>query len=231
MKINLFTTLYIDKNKLRQNELETCVFENILNDLIDRVFVLIENPSIFYGYKSNTLKSIQNKLEEQNPKAIAIFVKKRPSFKDYFEKTQGYKNDINIISNSDIVFNKESLKRLKKWNWGNYCLALSRYDIKRVDNLYCGELFDRADSQDTWIKKGAFPNIPKATFTMGIAGCDNVIAHLLSNHLTIINPSLEIKTYHLHLTNVRNYIENGKLDEIKRLPPPYKLIKPTCLPN
>ena len=80
MKINLFTTLYIDKNKLRQNELETCVFENILNDLIDRVFVLIENPSIFYGYKSNTLKSIQNKLEEQNPKAIAIFVKKTTLF-------------------------------------------------------------------------------------------------------------------------------------------------------
>ena len=230
MKVNLFTTLYIDKNHLRQNEIETCILENILNSEINRVFILIDCKLIFNGNKSNTLKTIQLELEKKNPKAIALYSDIRPTFNTYFNHTKKYSDDINIIANSDIVFDYKSLIRLKKWNWKNHCLALSRYDIKNVANLYSGELFERADSQDAWIVKGAFPNINDAKFTLGVAGCDNVIAHYLSKHYNTINPSLDIKIYHLHLTNVRNYIENGKIDEIIRLDPPYKLMKPMCLP-
>ena len=230
MKINLFTTLYRDKNILRQNEIETCLLENILNSEIDKVIVVIDCQSLFYGVRSNTLKTIQKILEEPNSKANALYTNKRPTFNDYFSYTEDFVNDINIIANSDIIFDSNSLIRLRKWNWKNHCLALSRYDIQNVSNLYSGKLFARADSQDAWIVKGSFPKIIDANFTMGVAGCDNVIAHHLSKYYTIVNASLDIKIYHLHLTNVRNYIENGKIDEIVRLKPPYKLIQPICLP-
>lgn len=230
MKVNLFTTFYVDKNKLRQNELETSLYHNMLNPNIDRVFVLMENASMFYGYKSNTLKNIQNRLESENKKHNALFVKKRPTYNDYFKLTTKYKNDINIVSNTDIILDYDSTSMLKRFDWKNYCFALTRYDINNVNNLFNGKFFNRADSQDTWIKRGSFPIIPKANFTLGVAGCDNVIAYLLSQFYNVINPSLDIKTYHLHLSNVRNYIENGKMDEIERLPPPYKLLKPSKLP-
>jgi hypothetical protein len=88
-------------------------------------------------------------------------------------------------------------------------------------------LFDRADSQDTWIFKGGVNQVSGADFTMGIAGCDNAIAHLLEQHgYNVINPSRTIKTYHLHLTNIRNYTDISG-NAIQRIQPPYKLINPT----
>ena len=55
---------------------------------------------------------------------------------------------------------------------GKSCLALTRWDIiNKVDYIKNSNLFDRPDTQDTWIFKGAVPQINGATFTLGTAGC------------------------------------------------------------
>ena len=88
---------------------------------------------------------------------------------------------------------------------------------------------NRADSQDVWAFYGAVPKIEGADFFVGgVAGCDNRIAKLLEDSgYNVVNPSIDIKTYHLHETGVRNYIENGKIKET--IPPPYKLVPPCTI--
>jgi len=97
-------------------------------------------------------------------------------------------------------------------------------------------LSDRVNFQQTDLRNAILVNmiasgssfagaqIEGADFTLGIAGCDNKIAHLLNKHYTLKNPSLSIKTYHLHNTNIRNYIN---FSHVERLPPPYFTIKPS----
>ena len=86
---------------------------------------------------------------------------------------------------------------------------------------------NRRDSQDCWIVKGRFKDIPQANFTLGKKGCDNKIAYLLSKYYDVINPSQSIRTFHLHLTNIRNYAPHGTSEDL--VPPPYKFLVPCKL--
>ena len=177
----------------------------------------------FFGFMYLVQDDYQNKIS-------VIPFEGRPTYNDYFKLTEQYSNDINIISNKDIIIGEESLEKLKKWNWKNYCLALSRWDfvshsLSRNESVH----FNRPDSQDTWMVKGAFAPIKNIDFGLGIAGCDNAIAERLSQVYSVINPSLEIKTYHYHLTGVRNYLDENNLPK-ERVSPPYKLMSPTLLP-
>jgi len=89
--------------------------------------------------------------------------------------------------------------------------------------------YNRRDSQDAWIVQGNFKQIPEANFPLGKKGCDNKIAFLLSKKYIMLNPSRTIRTFHLHLTNVRNYAPHGTKEDL--IPPPYKLIQPTNMPR
>jgi len=112
-------------------------------------------------------------------------------------------------------------------------LSLTRWDVK-ADNVFntnnhvdSSVLFDTPDSQDTWIFMGGVPQISGADFTLGKAGCDNSIAYMLEQSgYNVLNPSRTIKTYHLHLTNIRNYTDVVG-HAIERIQPPYKLLYPT----
>jgi hypothetical protein len=156
---------------------------------------------------------------------IAIIVKEeRPTYNDYFNLFIA--GDINIISNLDIIIPRETIALLPNYfeTPNKRCLALTRYDItgiieSRVDSVF----FNRTDSQDTWVFNDEVPKIENANFTLGTRGCDNAIAHILEqNGYEVINPSLTLKTYHYHVTNVRNYTQ-----ESRAVPPPYKLLIPT----
>ena len=102
------------------------------------------------------------------------------------------------------------------------CLALCRWEITDYGSA---RFIYREDSQDVWIFNGAVPKIEGADFFAGgVAGCDNKIAHLLfENGYRLESPSFDIRTYHLHLSGVRNYVSNGVVTE--RLDPPYKTLE------
>lgn len=140
----------------------------------------------------------------------------RPTFKDFFnainEVTEN--DDINIIANSDIYFDKDyDFCREIQYN---ECFALSRWDVQPNGSAVH---YQNSGSQDTWIFRGAIRMVEGANFTQGVAGCDNKIAWCLEQAGYIVtNPSTKIKTYHLHLSGVRNYIRKGK--PVYRLPRP-----------
>jgi len=224
MKTNLFINFYVDSSKERQSEIEICIKSNINNQSIDRIIVLLSDNHLIELNDVTCNLDIPNQL-----KIKTILFEGRPTYNDYFKLTENYPSDINIIANSDMVMDYNSIMRLKSWSWKNYCLALSRWDFVNKDLCFKDAIhFNRADSQDVWILKGAFPQIEGVDFGLGIGGCDNRIALLLSKYYELINPSLDIITYHYHLSKVRNWIKNGIT--LKKVAPPYKLITPTYLP-
>jgi len=226
MNVNLYINFYVDTNPKRHRELVCCLLDNLTNQSINRIVMYIskEHLQVF----NNILNS--NKLTTAHQsKVVPIITELRPSYNDYFILTGEYPEDINIIANTDIVFDYMVLEKLKRWNWGNHCLALSRWDFLNdsMSKPYSRHHANR-DSQDVWMVKGRFKVIPEANFCLGKRGCDNRIAFLLDKYYDVINPSIDVRTYHYHITGVRNYCMNTQKDVVQ---PPYKLVIPTKLPR
>jgi len=213
MEVNLFTQYYLDSNFDRQNELFNSLIANTLNNF-KNIILLVENDEV--------LEIVKNHF----PFCQSINIGKRASFNDFFAimDEDDYSNDINILSNSDIFF--DDLDIIKNYIANvptNICLALSRYDYHSNANIVP---FLRADSQDTWIFNGNPKIHTQLEYGMGIAGCDNRLAYDIQAHgYNVINPSHTIKTYHLHNSNIRNYL-NDKNEPIERIPQPYLLVNP-----
>lgn len=138
---------------------------------------------------------------------VPIYSSYRLTFQDFFNRINKLtsENDINIIANSDIYF--DSTIKLSEKIKTTECYALSRWEVQ-LNNVT--EHFARPDSQDAWIFRGPIKNI-SADFFLGYRGCDNRLAYeIQKSGLKISNPSLSIKSYHLHLTGIRNYTADNK---------------------
>lgn len=221
MKTRLYISWYNDKNEVRAKEMEECLLRNLHCQQIDEVVNLSDviPPATATGGKPLTHK----------------FQLARPTFADFFvliEDTAG-SDDISLIANNDIFFD-QSIARTKEMPKGA-AYALSRWDVKGAR----AELFDRKDSQDVWVIRGK----PKAllcvrhgkptaaAFYLGIPGCDNRIAYLMEQAgYAVTNPSKSITCYHLHESNVRNYMNVKQQSIVKPVAPPYKMVPPTYLP-
>lgn len=223
MDVHLFTELYVDSNEQRNNELLTCLKKNISNQFTS-IVGLVEIDQ--YGQVSELLER-----EKIMDKVFLIVRKGRPTFKDIFNymAIPTFSEDaIKIFANTDIYF--EALEQYDNhfeylMGAGRTCFALSRWD---VDANGIATHFERADSQDVWVFYGS-PNVDEKAyldFTAGKAGCDNRLAHELAVYgYNVLNPSKTFKTYHLHNSNVRNYVdEKGMVKE--RIEPPYSLVTP-----
>ncbi len=212
MKHFLFTTYYQAKSQDRQAEYDFCIEKNKVADF-DKIFLFVENEI--------DLKAAE-KFEVE-----VINIQKRPTFKDFFDfiESQEFSESINIVANTDIFFlNMQQVDRnLHRLIKGQTCFALSRYEyhLNRPSHL-----FDRPDTQDTWIFNGNqnLSKVQNIDFTMGVAGCDNRLAHELKMAgFEVMNPSRTVQTFHLHDSPIRTFIEG----EIQRVPPPYLLLHPT----
>lgn len=218
MNINLLTEFYLDADSQRREELSTCLFKNVFNSRIKSVNLVVSDEQT-EQYLMQIPKNIDSDLN-------VIRVEKRPTYNDLFAITQTFDDSgINIISNTDIVFDYEFVDSIRNFDFkAKDILALSRWDYTNTE-LTCATHYKRADSQDCWIKKGAFPQMKDANFTLGIAGCDNRIAAIMfESGFNVLNPSCSIKTYHLHLSGKRNYISNGKI--VNRINGKYLLVNP-----
>lgn len=198
-KVDYQYVLYINwhesKDALRKQEFATCLENNL--KVFDRVVNLSDTPVDGTEF---------------------VPFEGRPTYNDFFALMK--EGEVSVLANLDIYFD-ETLKL--KTPTAKQCFALTRWNINEKDEI---AFFNRADSQDAWIFTNPPKQIKEADFTMGIAGCDNKIAYLMdAQGYDVTNPSVTIKSYHLHNTTYRTYIENGKV--VHRLPPPYKPIMPT----
>lgn len=220
-KINLITNLYIDKNAERQKELELCLKNNI------------ENPLIDFIHAFATPKERDYYIEKFKCDKLFVWaLTERPTYNAYFWLTREAKyvvqDAINIISNTDIYFN-ETLQLVKEFyqkeDNAKTCLATCRWDLQPN-----GEIahYDHCDSQDFWSFAGSVQKMEGADFTCGKRGCDNSIAHIISqNGYNVINPSIDVQSIHVHNSAIRNYDVNNP-DSL--IPPPYLTIHPSKLP-
>lgn len=190
-KIRLFVNYFVHPDRERAKEIDACLLANLSCESIDEVVILTDKL-----YK--ILKG-QNKIKK------IVIGSDRPTYYDFFQAINEYTGarDINIVSNSDIVFNntvelaRNNLRRFE-------CYSLTRWDIKRSGKL---KFFNRNDSQDCWIFRGKVKLYDEYKVVVGgKAGCDNAIAHRLDkNGFRMLNISLSLIIVHVHLTKIRTY--------------------------
>ena len=201
MKVLLITSYYKDTNAIRQEELDFCINQNIENTEIHQIVLLMES---------------EIHLPFNSPKIKPINLKRRPLFQDAFDLANTLNPaGINILCNTDIFFDEASIQTIKKINLDYQLLALSRWDIDRRGKT---RHFGESNSQDSWVWKGKLKNITNCNYPFGMLGCDNKTAyHFLFAGYHVINPSRQIKSFHLHNSGIRNYKRGAE----NSVPPPY----------
>ena len=209
--INLFTTYYDEKFLPRDEELKRCLVNNLKLKSINNIYVLTDKIKNNFLLK-NDINIIKSGL--------------RPTFNDFFKVINSITkiNDINIIANGDIYFDEE-IDILNELDLNNICFSLTRWDVWK-DGI--SRLTEQHNSQDTWIFFGTIKRI-SGNFCIGIPGCDNRLAYEISKSgYKIKNPSISIKSYHLHLT--KDHLKISKWESgYERVGPPYKMIIPSTL--
>jgi hypothetical protein len=198
MRKVLYTSYYHDKNAERQKELLHCLTVNVENKDIDEVVLFIEGKAAEYP--------------ELTFKKVTIIEAPRPRFKDFFDVINVFAsdNDISIIANSDIYFDR-TIRYIKLIDMDNTCLALSRHHYYSKDRI---ELHNEAWSQDVWIFKGKVKPMNYSEFHLGIPGTDNRIAYEIGlAGYKLLNPSKSIRCIHFHMSEVRNYYHLGKIQK------------------
>lgn len=197
--IQMIYQFFVHPNAARHAEIQYVLKKNCENPEVKQIVLLNER---LYTAKELGIES---------PKIIQIIIGKRLTFQAVFKhieesKYQGY----NVIVNADIFIN-EQIQLVRRSNLHNTksMLALLRYDYNPHTNK--SVLFGpRPDSQDTWIihSNQLFSSkyFRLFNFEFGKPGCDNKIIYLMYLlGYSVYNVPNQVKTYHVHNTNIRNY--------------------------
>ncbi|MES2395662.1 MAG: hypothetical protein V4549_06650 [Bacteroidota bacterium] len=213
---NLFISYYESKNPDRNTEIKKAIKFNLESGWVDRIFLLID-------------PGVKNPFHGQ---CTEIKLKQKPTFKIFFSAVNEVtnKDDLNIITNSDIIID-ETIEVAEKRITPSQCYALSRWEMNPDMTCQAKQVQVYGDSQDAWIFKGHISNSEKMwlDFPMGKMGCDNRIAHeIKQGGYDVLNPAKSIKTWHLHTVDFREY-DNQVRNEQTVVQPPYLTIPITSL--
>ena len=206
--MNLIIEYFNSRNHMRNGEYLYCLHQNLANDLIDNVYLFMEDDA---------------ELNFDSPKIHRIVRENRPSYQNIFEYCNEHmKNEICIVANADIIFD-DTLRYFKNIDMNMQFYALSRWEISTNDGKNWEiEPYENAASQDVWIFKTPVLSSDSMNYTMGKPGCDNKITyHMRELGYTCRNPGKKVVTIHFHPTNFRTYDWNND-----RIPGPYLLVAP-----
>lgn len=215
--MKLLIEYFLSTNSNRDIEYKTCINENINNSLIDQIFVFISDNSV---------------LDIQSSKIEIVKLTERPTFKYLFEYCNSHlQNEICIVANTDIIFDS-TLAYLNGSKLNNTFLALTRWDLLHDGSVWQAQFYNHLFrggptttgmlSQDSWIFQTPIKIDDRLDFLMGKPGCDNRIVQILhENNYNVKNPSMQIITKHLHISNYRTY---NATDMVLG---PYLLVQPT----
>lgn len=212
----ILLTEHFPSQPSRMAEYEICLNENIKNSNLEKIVLFIDTPG--FEPKSHFL---------ENPKIEVVRREGRMTYSDFFAfASASYPDQICAIANADIIMGSD-IGRLTLEYMHRKFLALTRWDLKKQEGgTFQSHFFENPRgiaqaSQDVWIFLSP-TSIPGSGFTLGKPGCDNKIAHLaVQAGLVVTNPSLAIKTYHLHESGIRNY--SGR----DLVPGPWQVVPPT----
>lgn len=188
---NLFINYFDHSNPARKKEIEFCLEKNEANTYIDKIIIVNRNERAAYG--------------------------------DFFRAMSDYPKDVNIIANADIYFDETI--NLANGIKDSQCYALTRWENHNGSIIEFTQRHNKRSappqwSQDAWIFRGStkpeyYDNVEAIRdnkiremipFCLGIPGCDNKIAALLTEKgFKVTNPSKSIRAIHKHKNEDRTY--------------------------
>lgn len=131
------------------------------------------------------------------------------TFQDLFEVSDDYSNEIVVVANTDIYYDN-SIKLIENIIKRNMIIALSRWNgrshpsmegtvSKKSASLY-------SHSQDTWVFVANSLSHFYKNFILGVPSCENrLLYEAYCSGVQIINPALDIRSYHHHACLNYNY--------------------------
>lgn len=191
--VNLFVSYFKDSNPRRQAELDECLRRNLDNPQIDRVFILSEAPDTF-----------------DSPKITRIPCPSRPTFQTYFDAINARSGlaelgEVNILANSDIVFEERGLALVCGLDLHQRCLALARWEQWANGSITPNPGWLEG-TQDAWIFRGRIRRVEDADFCLGKPNCDHsIVERLRGAGYELFNPCFDVRILHRHDSNVRHY--------------------------
>ena len=181
---------------IRSNEIDLCLKLNCSNKLLNKIIIInetmIDIPFI-------------NKTDER---IIIINNPNRLTYKDFFNYSNQFtsENSINILINSDIVIGENFCLLYEKIK-SNELYFLTRYDIDRYTQISLCNLL----GCDTWIWRNKIDH-DVGNYFLGKPYCDFKLSYEFYNiGYKIKNPSLTLKTYHIHNIDIRNHSDSDKI--------------------
>lgn len=218
-KINLHINYFECNLKERDDEILDSLNKNLQLNIFNKIFIYIEDLKF-----KNKLNSFDN------DKIKILYCGERPTFQTIFNLSNFLTsdNDINVLANSDIIFD-ETIKLVQNIQ-SNFFYCLTRYEdnklfwIKNEDDLFSLRF---TYSQDAWVWTGKSKFI-ESNFYMGQPGCDNKLAYDAAHlRYILINPCFDIKIHHNHKSNVRLGLSNEKNYRTEKHLKPCLLIEPS----
>jgi len=229
MKKILIYSYYIDPNNLRRKEINH-VLEKNFSAGFDYIFI----------HSEASIEEIKNQIDfntlSPHTQLIIGLISQRPTFNSLFKTAEhkilkDIKDKLLFVANSDIYFDKlQEYERIYKvfQHKEKIALALSRWDIQEDGS---SQFVDRLDSQDAYVFYGDIEFRLKKDFCMGVPGCDNRLVYdLIEAGYNVLNPSLNLKIYHYHISDVRRYMGEGEVhkpflgNEKQRIDGPYAIL-------
>lgn len=198
---DLYIQWFESTNEERNLEIIKAIKKNSTNRYIRKILIFAESE---FKYDID--------------KVEVITLGRRMTYLDCFQHIK-YCSDHDgyfAIANSDIIIPEETTKKFEyqEITLDKTFVALSRWEYLDGEIEFIG--YEMAPcSQDTWIFKKEDIDLEKfkdSNFYLGICACDNRIARIAHDAgLRIINPSLYLKTIHLHESRYRTYANNSGL--------------------
>lgn len=203
MEYILYTTYYVASDERRNEENAICLKNNIAHPLITKIYLFLQNDDA-PDYA-------------QVPKVETVQLGKRPEFADFFAHSNAdsaTKGKRKVIANSDIYFT-DTLSLLDEVNLHKKIITLTRWDLKTDgSNVF----YNKYLSQDVWIFEDRIPE-KTGRYYIGQHGCDNrLLKELDDDGFHIENPSLVVKTIHVHMSEARPYFDDHNYQYV---PGPY----------
>jgi hypothetical protein len=227
----LVTQYYSPTQAKRRKEIQACLQANVACSLIDRVVLLNEKDAGPLG--------VQDPLGKISQEVIGHRLTYADVLRWICLSTDLPADALVAFANADIFFDDgpEGIRLLWSVDLATEpakFLALLRWEVQGTDaaSIAAATIFGpRADSQDTWIVSAAavrriFADCSNWTpfeIPFGQAGCDNAITvEMLRKKFQVVNPAVNMKTYHYHTSQIRNYDPKDIVDR-----PAYLHIDPT----
>lgn len=213
LPIILYVPFFFSNELIRQAEMTQALLQNLNNPFISHVVVIPEDEAI-------THRSLFSHRKMSFPH---VRTNRRQTFGDVFDivnRRMQHKRHIPIVANSDLFFDN-SLKFVRDIrDFNNTVFALSRYELQ-PNNVteFVGDI--GGWSQDVWIfppkpiqMSHSSPSNPIFfNYFFGKLGSDNRLAYELAILLDycLVNPSLTLRTIHLHTSAHRSYSSKDKV--------------------